>query len=216
MNTFQQLDNLHPVLHQTRMTWEQQQAYEELDCTATTACLLAEKQCRKFKMGQVPWTPDLTRKIYRILYWKGVISCVLGHRVGTSVLRTRACKAGLDRFLSVRHFPMETLKNNAAKAIQQYWQLLKDPNRWDTWLGQMIEAQSQATRQKTKRLWQQIRSRKRIKLTAKQVKIALGKVTTHRPLERTDDNWHSARMYHTFSLGKCLSSRGRKAIYSGQ
>ncbi len=116
-NAFQRLDNLRPVLHQTRMTREQQQAYEELDCTTTSARLLAEKQCQKFKMGQVPWTPDLTRKIYWILYWKGVISHTLGCRVGTSVLCTRACKAGLQHSLAVLQLPMETLKNNAAKAI---------------------------------------------------------------------------------------------------
>jgi len=103
-------------------------------------------------MGQVPWTPDLTKKIYHILYWKGVISCVLGCRVRTSVLRTRACKARFQHSLDVLQLPMETLQNNVAKAACQYWQLKKEPNRQDTWLGQIIEAQAQVTRQKTKRL----------------------------------------------------------------
>jgi len=43
----------------------------------------------------------------------------------------------------------------------------------------MIKAQAQVTRKTPKRLWQQIRCRERIKLTAKQVKLALGKVTAH-------------------------------------
>ncbi len=120
MNAFQRLDTLQLVIQQTRMTHTQQQEYEDLDWTVTTARLLAEKQCQKFKMGQVPWTPDLTRKIYRILYWKGVISRALGRRIGTSVLRSQACKAGLQHSLEVIHLPMETLKNNVAKAIQQY------------------------------------------------------------------------------------------------
>jgi len=68
------------------MAREQQHEYEELDCIATSAHLLAEKQCCKFKMGQVPWTVDLTKKIYWILYWKGIISCALGCQVRTSVL----------------------------------------------------------------------------------------------------------------------------------
>jgi len=46
----------------------------------------------------------------------------------------------------------------------------------------MIDAQAQATGRPTKRLWKQIRSREHIQLTTKQVKLALGKVTTHRPL----------------------------------
>jgi len=116
-NSFQRLDTLRSVIQKTRMTCAQQQEYKDLDQTVTTAQLLAEKQCRKFKMGQVPWTPDLTRKIYRILYWKGVISRVLGRRIGTSVLHSRAHKAGLQHSLAVIHLPMETLKNNVAKAI---------------------------------------------------------------------------------------------------
>jgi len=46
----------------------------------------------------------------------------------------------------------------------------------------MIEAQAQATGQTTKGLWKQIHQRERIKLMAKQVKTALGKITIHRPL----------------------------------
>jgi len=83
MHAFQRLAILRSEIHQTRLTRAQQQEYEELDRTATFTRLSAEKHCRKFKMGQVPWTPDLTRKIYRILYWKGVASRAQGHRIGT-------------------------------------------------------------------------------------------------------------------------------------
>jgi len=179
VNAFQHLDNLLPAISQNRLTRAQQQEYEDLDRTVTTACLLTEKQCRKFKMGKVPWTPDLSKKIYCILYWKGVMSRTLGQRVGTLVLRTRAHKAGFEHSLTVLHLLMETLQEKVLKAAHQYRQLKKDPNRWDTWLGQIIEAQAQATGKTTKKLWQHIRSRERIKLTVKQVKFALGKVTTH-------------------------------------
>jgi len=84
--------------------------------------------------------------------------------------------------LEVIQLPMETIKNNIAKAICQYRHIKRDLDRRDTWLGQMIEAQVQATGQTSKRLWKQIRTRERIQLTAKQVKMALGKVITHRPL----------------------------------
>ncbi len=182
MHAFQRLAILRSEIHQTRLTRAQQQEYEELDRTATFARLSAEKHCRKFKMGQVPWTPDLTRKIYRILYWKGVASRAQGHRIGTSVLRSRARKAGLQHTLEVLQLPIETIKNNIAKAIRQYRHIKQDSDRRDTWLGQMIAAQVQATGQTPKHLWQQIRTRERIQLTAKQVKTALGKVITHRPL----------------------------------
>jgi len=73
-----------------------------------------------------------------------------------SVLRTRAHKAGFEHSLEALQLPMETLQEKVAKAARQYRQLKKDPNQWDTWLGQIIEAQAQATGQKTKKLWQQV------------------------------------------------------------
>jgi len=48
----------------------------------------------------------------------------------------------------------------------QYHRLKKDPNSRDTWLGQLIEAQAQATGRKKKLLWKQIQSREHIRLTA--------------------------------------------------
>ncbi len=153
---FQRLDTLRSRIQHNRMTRVQQQEYEALDRTATSARLSAEKHCRKFKMGQVPWTPDLTRKIYRVLYWKGVASRAQGRRIGTSVLRSRARKAGFTHTLETIHLPMATIQNNIAKALRQYRQIKKDSDRRDTWLGQMIDAQAQATGQPRKQLWKQI------------------------------------------------------------
>jgi len=85
-NAFQRLDQLMTSVDNNRLNREQQHVYEELDRVVSTGRLQAEKQCRKFKMGNVPWTPDLTKQIYRILYWKGLIGWALGRRVGTSVL----------------------------------------------------------------------------------------------------------------------------------
>jgi len=165
-------------------------------------------------MGQVPWTPDLTRKIYRILYWKGVISRALGRRIGTSVLRSQAHKAGLQHSLVAIHLPMETLQNNVAKATRQYRHTKKDSNRRNTWLGQMIEAQAQATGKTSKRLWQQIRHRERIKLTAKQVKLALGKITTHRLLAIVSKPmitgpWRECTTHSALDQA-CLAEAGRR------
>ncbi len=78
VNAFQHLDQLMPSINNNRLTREQQHVYEELDREASMAHLQAEKQCQKFKMDKVLWTPDLTKQIYRILYWKGIIAWVLG------------------------------------------------------------------------------------------------------------------------------------------
>jgi len=211
---FSRFDTLRSSILHHRMTKVQQYEYEVLDRTVTSARISAEKHCRKFKMGQVPWTPDLTRKIYRVLYWKGVASRVQGRRVGTSVLRSRARKAGIHHLLENIHLPLATIHTHIAKALRQYRHLKKDTDRRDTWLGQIIEAQAQATGTPKTRLWKQIRSRERVKLTAKQVKLALGKTTAHRPLAIVSEPMEngSCRDCHTRQALEqaCLDEAGRR------
>jgi len=102
------------------LTQAQQQEYELIDRAATSACIQAEQQCHKFKMGNVPRTPDLTKAINRVLYWKGVILRATGHRVGTSVLRTRAKKGGMSHNLTTLHLLIEGLQNELKKAYCHY------------------------------------------------------------------------------------------------
>jgi len=104
-------------------------------------------------MGNVPWTPDLTKRIYRILYWKGLLGRALGRRVGTSVLRSRARKAGIQHSFEATQLPLEQLQRNVTMATRQYRQLKKDPDHRDTWLGQIIKAQVQAMGKNRKWLW---------------------------------------------------------------
>jgi len=71
-----------------RLTSAQQQLYEKLDSQLVKAKLYAEWNCRKLKMGQVQWCPDVSRAINWILFWKGVLRRMVGHRIRSSVLRT--------------------------------------------------------------------------------------------------------------------------------
>jgi len=61
--------------------------YEEVDKALNTAKLSTEKSCRKFCAGRIPWTPVLTQAIQRIQYWKGIAKCVIGGKIGTTVLK---------------------------------------------------------------------------------------------------------------------------------
>jgi len=91
-NVFNRVDQLIPAMAQGQLTWAQQQEYELIDWVATSACIQAEWQCHKFKMGVAPWTPDLTKAINQVLYRGDMILYTTRHRVGTSVLRTHAKK----------------------------------------------------------------------------------------------------------------------------
>jgi len=116
-----------------RMTWVQQIEYKTIDCEVTTAQSLAEWQCCKFKMGQVPWSPALTKAIYWVLYWKGIIiSRSKGCCIGSLVLCSRAKKGGSTHTTNTVQLPVETLQLELKKVYTRYHCIKNDPNSWDT------------------------------------------------------------------------------------
>jgi len=74
-------------------------------------------------MNQVLWSPALTKAIYWVLYWKGVIAKAKGRQVGTSMLHCQAKKVGLDHKLVVINQPAKQFKVHLTQAYQQYHQL---------------------------------------------------------------------------------------------
>jgi len=57
-----------------RLTQSQQIEYESIDKATTELKRYAENKCRKLKAGTVPWCPQVSKAINRILYWKGLHS----------------------------------------------------------------------------------------------------------------------------------------------
>jgi len=60
-----------------------------------TAKCSAENQCRKFKSGKVQWCPWVTACINKILFWNSMLKQESGSKVGLTILRMQAKKAGL-------------------------------------------------------------------------------------------------------------------------
>jgi len=91
-NLFSCAANLTVLIKPGWLTQDQQYEYKAIDQAATMTRISAECQCWKLKMGKAPWSPDLTTAIYWVLFWKGVLLCTNGHRVGSSVLQSQAKK----------------------------------------------------------------------------------------------------------------------------
>ena len=158
------------------------QELNALDRLLTDAKHAAEKHCRKFKSGQVQWSPPVTSAINKILFWKGILKRETGGKVGLTVLGTRAKKAHIDHIPYPGEFPITTIQEHISKAYKQFGRLKKDESRRDTWIAQLIEAQAQAWNRTKKNLWQQLRSIEKIRRTAKNVRQALSKVVHHHSL----------------------------------
>jgi len=141
----------------------------------------AENHCRKLKCGQVQWCPQVTAAISHILFWKGILKWELGGKVGLSVLK-KAKKAGIDQVPYIGTVSTQEVKALITKAYKKFCDLKKDKTQRDTWIAQLIQAQSEAWNQSKKTLWKQLRCMEQIRKTVHNVCCALHKLHTHNPL----------------------------------
>ena len=78
------------------LTPEQQYDFEQIDKYKTLAMKLAEKHCRKLKMGEIPWTPELQRVRNRIEYLTLSMRRKLGQKVHAITLIRTGKKASMN------------------------------------------------------------------------------------------------------------------------
>jgi len=142
----------------------------------------AENQCQKFKSGHVQWCPRITTTINKILFWKSILKCETGGKVGLTILHSRAHKARVDYVLHKGEYPVKTLQEFISTAYKQFRHLKSDNTQRDTWIAQLISAHAAAWNQTKKTLWKQLQSTEQIQMTAQNVQNALHKPTLHKPL----------------------------------
>ena len=74
-------------------TQEQIKEYEKLDKLRLEGICAAERQCRKYKMGNVPWSPMMGGVWNQIYAWDMVIRKKKGRRVSSRFLKRLLRKA---------------------------------------------------------------------------------------------------------------------------
>jgi len=173
------------LLKQTgvRLTLSQQLEYESIDKTTTELKRHAENKCRKLKAGTVPWCPQVSKAINRILYWKGLNNRLKGCAIGSSVLRQRAKKGGITNHPSNYQLDPLIIQEHLQQAYKSFNRLKADPDRHDTWIANLIQAQAQAKGMSTKSLWKQHGQTEIARNTARLVRSALRSLKPNRSLQ---------------------------------
>jgi len=133
----------------------------------------AERHCRKIKAGNIPWCPQVSRCINRILYWKGLLSRIQGSQISSSVLHARAKKAGIIHSQASLAIPIENLQSNIAAAYHTFSRIKKEPLRRDTWIANLIAAQADHSKKSKKLIWKQLCLMEQARNTARAVRAAL-------------------------------------------
>ena len=76
-------------------TQAQIQEYEKLDKLRLEGISAAERQCRKYKMGNVPWSPFMGGLWNQIYAWDMIIRKKKGRRISSRFLKLLLTKAGV-------------------------------------------------------------------------------------------------------------------------
>jgi len=168
-NVFSHVKQLTAAITSPRLNKAHQAEYEALDNSIIKAKWFAEQHCRKIKAGNIPWCPQISHCINRILYWKGLLSKIQGSRISSSVLNTRAKKAGIVHSQASLAIPTETLQSNITAAYRSFNCIKKEPLRRDTWIANLIAAQAEHSNQSKKLIWKQLRLTEQARNTARAV-----------------------------------------------
>ena len=75
------------------LTVLQQRELESIDHARTLAMLAAEKQCRKLRMGKVPYSPRAIRHALAKSFWKLLLRKRRGHKVSSRLLQRKRHQA---------------------------------------------------------------------------------------------------------------------------
>lgn len=115
-NIHARLKRLHQEITGT-MTPEQEVEYEKLDKLITDLCLHAEHKCRKFRAGNVPFSPIIDMAAKTIYFWSLMIRKAKGCKVSSKLIHRVAAKCEL---IADNTFTLQELEEFQAQAHKRY------------------------------------------------------------------------------------------------
>jgi len=106
---------------------------------------------------------------------------MLKREEGLSILQTCSKKAGLTTVPHPGELSIQFLEDQIYQAHKHFCHLKKDDMQRDTWMAQLIVAQSAAWNHSKKALWKQLHSTEQIRKTAQIVQRILKPIGAHHP-----------------------------------
>ena len=142
----------------TGMTNEQIKEYEALDKCKTLAMKIAEKECRKLKMGEIPWSPKLQRMRRRIEY----LTLSLRRKCGRKVHAITLIRTSKKAELHVEHNTVKQIKDQLKDEYKVYRKLKDEGVEERTeYLSSLAEALEKAGKGKRANIVQRLKSEER-------------------------------------------------------
>jgi len=73
-----------------------QREYDQLTDQHMLMCREADRRCRKLRMGAVPYSPELTKKIHEIKLWRKMVNKLMGKKHSTRYIVSLARKVEVN------------------------------------------------------------------------------------------------------------------------
>jgi Reverse transcriptase (RNA-dependent DNA polymerase) len=156
---------------------EHQYEYETLDKLRCEITASAEKRCRKLRMGQVAFSPQLQKACRCIKAWSLLQKKQKGMKVSSRLLQRSLKKANISYFF--RHAPIQTINEKLRQAYKDYF-VIKGSHRElrNTYLENLAEALSAGSNTKRETMLKQLKEREKQRNTARKIKYLRGKMNT--------------------------------------
>ena len=148
--------------------------YEKLRHIRTDACKFADKKCRKFRMGGIPYSVELAMARKRIELWKSIISWKLGRRINMKYIKRLEKKVGI---YGGRHTSLVEAKLTLAKTFTDYWDIKRQADELRiTFLQKKAKELAKDKSLDDKNVYLQLISREKQRKSARKIKYVLNKV----------------------------------------
>jgi hypothetical protein len=158
----------------TSLTPSQAREYDFNLAMRNKGMLLAEKRCRKLRMGLVPYSEEINIARMTIQLWRAVILKKKGCRFSNNKLRRLERSTGITNSL---HFSLEEAKQRESTAFAQYKKLKKTADqRRLTYLEDKATAIAQDTTLTTTNVYKQLIKREEQRSSARRIKHTIGKL----------------------------------------
>ena len=156
------------------MTEDLIKEYEKIRRIRTDACKYADKKCRKFRMGGVPYSIELTEARTKIEMWKTIISWKLGRRINIKYLRRLEKKAGLQ---GSRNTNLREAKIALAQSFTDYWDVKRQADELRvTFLQKKAKELAKDKKLEVNNVYLQMIMREKQRKSARKIKYVLNTV----------------------------------------
>jgi hypothetical protein len=159
------------------LSFFQQQEYEDMDHLRCQGVMLAERKCRKLRMGQVSYSPEIQQARLSIDAWSLLRKKAIGLKTSSRLLSRTLKKANIH--FSLKKAGEQMIVDHLLAAFKHYYSIKGSHKELrHTAIEKRAEAIAAEGNLEKGKVLKEIRQRERQRDTAKKIRFLRGKVST--------------------------------------